>query len=323
MHKIDIHTPVTELNTLLKKLGWLRAEETILSTSSPGAGNMNVVIRVHTQLRSFILKQSRKYVQKYQDIPAPLDRIRSEYAFYTAIGESMAGRYTPEIYYFDPSEHLLMMQDVGDRQDLTVLYQEKKIESIELMYISDALNTIHATPYVDNYPLNLSLRQLNYQHIFVLPFLKDNGFQLDDIQPGLQELSMSFKYDDLLKKKIHKLGRSYLSLGDTLLHGDYYPGSWLRTYDNVCIIDPEFTYIGHAEFDLGVMGAHLTLISGDADYIPLICQVHFKDINETLVQQIAGVEIMRRLIGLAQLPLHRSLDEKSRLLSLARQLIMD
>ena len=43
--------------------------------------------------------------------------------------------------------------------------------------------------------------------------------------------------------------------GDTLLHGDYYPGSWMRVRERLYIIDPEFSFAGPKEFDLGINGS--------------------------------------------------------------------
>ena len=65
-----------------------------------------------------------------------------------------------------------------------------------------------------------------------------------------------------------------------------------------------------------------TDITGDDSYIPMICEMYDRNCNYNLVQQYAGIEIMRRTIGLAQLPLVRSLEEKSQLLQLARDLII-
>ena len=60
------------------------------------------------------------------------------------------------------------------------------------------------------------------------------------------------------------------------------------------LIDPEFSFMGFSEFDNGVMATHT-----------------------------AGIEIMRRLIGLAQSPLKRAIEEKKLLLKVARTLILN
>jgi len=70
-----------ELAAYLKQEKWLEDNETIVSMSKPGEGNMNCVLRIETETRSFIIKQSRGYVEKYPQIPAPATRVLNEGAF--------------------------------------------------------------------------------------------------------------------------------------------------------------------------------------------------------------------------------------------------
>ena len=166
------------------------------------------------------------------------------------------------------------------------------------------------------------MRNLNHQHIFALPFMADNGFSLDNIQPGLQELSIPYKQDEELKKQISIIGEKYLSQGTTLLHGDYYPGSWMTDEQQIYVIDPEFGFVGFAEFDLGVMAAHLIMATQTEDYLSRIISIYPEEIDTHVTQQVAGIEIMRRLIGIAQLPLKNSLEDKKRLLEMAKKMIL-
>ena len=77
LHKIpalttlDISTPLPELQEYLRVREWLNSEENITTIEKPGEGNMNVVLRVVTDQRSFILKQSRPYVQKISTDHSP------------------------------------------------------------------------------------------------------------------------------------------------------------------------------------------------------------------------------------------------------------
>ncbi|MFT4567785.1 MAG: 5-methylthioribose kinase [Saprospiraceae bacterium] len=320
---IDLNTDSETLQEYLTTLNWLHSGETISRLSSPGEGNMNIVIRVHTNQRTFILKQSRSYVRKYPDVDAPIQRIDTEYQWYKAVDSDGAVPFLPNVIQYSKENNLLMIEDIGESKDLSLLYGQREISTEILAQLVSALSAIHESHIREEFPTNLPLRQLNHQHIFVLPFMEDNGFQLDDIQEGLQALSLPYKQDEALKSSISDLGQQYLSKGDTLLHGDYYPGSWIKTKDEVYVIDPEFSFVGFAEFDLGVMAAHLILISSDESYIPMICEMYDGNCNYNLVQQYAGIEIMRRLIGLAQLPLVRNLQEKSQLLQLAKDLILE
>lgn len=137
------------------------------------------------------------------------------------------------------------------------------------------------------------------------------------MQPGLQTVATTYKKDERLKKQIQKLGKVYMGQGGTLLHGDYYPGSWLRTSGGTGIIDPEFAYVGHAEFNLGVLVAHLKMAQTDDDVIQagLAAYDHTgREFDHSLFAGFCGAEILRRIIGLAQLPLNLTLDEKEHLL---------
>ncbi|MCK5441849.1 MAG: phosphotransferase [Maribacter sp.] len=283
---------------------------------------MNVVLRITTNIRSFILKQSRPYVQKYQQIEAPLERIEVEYQFYSTVQGNQIDAHIPNILAYDKMEFSLMMEDLGQCKDMTYLYGNRTIKRTHLDRLIHVLQAIHKSK-PEGFPKNMELRKLNHQHIFVLPFMEDNGFQLDDIQEGLQELSLTYKGDTVLKSVVETLGVKYLSEGSTLIHGDYYPGSWITEDDNIYIIDPEFSFLGFAEFDLGVMAAHLIMATSDSSYLDFVLKKYQGCIDKKWVHQIVGIEIMRRLIGLAQLPLERTLQEKEYLLQMARKMILE
>ncbi|OAD45498.1 phosphotransferase [Polaribacter atrinae] len=323
MKYIDIHTDLKIIKEFLLEINFLKESEEILSAEKPGEGNMNVVLRVTTNQRSFIVKQSRPFVQKYQDIPAPEDRIDVEYQFYKAIESPAITCHIPKVLAYDTKNYVLILEDLGNCEDMSLVYKNRVIETESIQLLVDILSNIHKSEVSNTYPENKELRALNHQHIFVLPFAVDNGFSLDTIQDGLEAVSQTYKNDEKLKAEIALVGECYLSEGTTLLHGDYYPGSWMTKGDEVYVIDPEFSFKGFAEFDLGVMAAHMVMATGNKLMISKIKQAYTLKLDEHLFLQIIGIEIMRRLIGLAQLPLDRTLDEKKELLEIARLLIID
>ena len=135
---------------------------------------------------------------------------------------------------------------------------------------------------------------------------------------------MEYKTDERLKRKIKELGEVYLASGAVLLHGDYYPGSWLKVSSGFKVIDPEFAFFGPAEYDLGVMLAHLRLAQQPEEDIGRVLDMYGgRAIDEKLVSRFEGMEILRRLIGLAQLPLELSLDEKGELINVAANKILN
>lgn len=55
-----------------------------------------------------MVKQSRPYLEKYPQIPAPIDRIAVEYAFYQKINQHpMLTGFSPKIKGFDPMFHII------------------------------------------------------------------------------------------------------------------------------------------------------------------------------------------------------------------------
>lgn len=320
---LDATTSISDFGICLNTIGFFDPKhEQILSVEKPGEGNMNVVLRIRTNTRSFIVKQSRPFVQKYPQIIAPIERIDVEYQFYKTVTNKAIEPHIPKILTYNADNYLLILEDLGDCKDMSYLYDERNISTSQLQQLLDIASQIHKSIPIQ-YPKNMELRLLNHQHIFVLPFLNESDFSLNTIQEGLQELALTYRNDETLKKEISKVGEQYLSQGNILLHGDYYPGSWMTKGEHIYLIDPEFSFMGFAEFDIGVLAAHSIMITMNIDCLQTIKSRYPGGLNELLLAQVAGIEMMRRLIGLAQLPLKRSLQEKKLLLEMARALILN
>ena len=329
MFVLNANEPKELAHYLLQKK-WLNADEEILSLVKPGEGNMNYVLRVTTNLRTFIVKQSRAYVEKYPQIAAPEKRVITEAAFYQKIAnEKSIQDFMPSLLALDAENNLLLMEDLGNSYDYSFLYNsENQLSDDEVKVLVTYLNNLHTSfekVILDEEFANLALRKLNFEHIFIYPFLEENGFDLNSIQQGLQELAMPFKKDIELKAKIESLSSVYMATGNSLLHGDYYPGSWIKSSNGIKIIDPEFCFYGPKEFDLGVLIAHLYLTNQNQNSIDSVSVNYqgYSKLNIELLNGFIGVEILRRIIGLAQLPLTADLTSKNKLMQFARTLILN
>lgn len=313
----------SELIQFLKENKIIEENEKLLAIEKPGEGNMNWVLRFITNQKSIILKQSRNFVQKYPTIEAPIERIFVEAAFYKTIEPDniIAGKM-PKLLSFHPEHYLLVLEDLGANTDFTKIYsQNSLLAESEILSLVNFLNRLHSLD-IQSFPTNEALKKLNHFHIFNFPFDLENDFNLDNIQSGLQEIALIYKIDFELKNRIDQIGNIYLETGKTLIHGDFYPGSWLNTNAGIKIIDPEFGYLGLPEFDLGVFIAHLAL-ARKTQYISTLSNIYKKnnDFNNSLMCAFAGIEIMRRLLGVAQLPVTLDLIEKKELLQDAKKLI--
>ena len=270
-----------------------------------------------------ILKQSKPYVRKYPHIPAPINRIGFEKAYYSSIETNQVLKsFSPKVLDYLPQSHLLILEDIGLGSDFSFLYSGKNTLYPETVFgLAEYLNALHGLQ-MENFPDNSAMKILNHEHIFNFPFEVENGFDLNSIQPGLQEISLIYKRDLELKKALKKLGARYLTNGNTLLQGDFYPGSWLKVESGLKIIDPEFGFLGDKEFDLGVLFAHFDLGQQSESMKKKFLIEYQHPYSSALLDQYQGVEILRRLLGIAQLPVALTLDQKKYLLKKGRKLVL-
>lgn len=318
-----------ELSQYLKAHSWMDTNEVITNTEKPGEGNMNFVLRVQTNRRSFIIKQARPWVEKYPQLAAPIERIQTESQFYSLVQQNeLLKTYTPSLVGTDVANYVLVLEDLGDGADFSYVYQKGQgFTGAELDNLITFLQSLHHTAFAseakESFPKNQALKELNHEHIFDFPYRSDNGMDLDGIQPGLRSLAEPIYADDSLRQKISQLGELYLGEGNHLIHGDFYPGSWLKVNGTVKVIDPEFSYFGLAEFDVAVFLAHLKMAQSSPALQQKVREQYQapSDFDETLLDQFIGVEILRRLIGIAQLPLALTIDEKGQLMQEAISLL--
>jgi 5-methylthioribose kinase len=292
-----------------------------------GAGNMNLALRVTLGGRSLILKQGRPWVEKYDHIPAPWERTLVEGAFYRLVRDHhRVSDLMPALLALDPANHILSIDDLGAGGDCSKAYTDwsLSLEDVDALlgYLA-ALAEVPVPPEGRDLFANRAMRALNHEHIFRFPLVAQNGLDLDAITPGLSPAAAALKDDRPYCSRVAALGDVYLADGRCLVHGDFFPGSWFRTAAGIRVLDPEFCFAGAREFDFGVMLGHLALARTErrlADRVAAACAEAGLDAG--LAVRFAGVEIMRRLIGVAQLPLPYGLDEKRMLLDRSRSFVM-
>lgn len=326
---IVLKNDVDVVSDYLQSIDYLTTGEKISKLSSPGDGNMNFTLRVHTSERTFIIKQSRDYVEKYPQVAAPVDRAMQEAGFYAAIAsdQELAGQ-TPSIYHADNVSNVLIMQDLGSGTDYSHHYQSHAaINRTDLDHLVAFIARLHTTQVANAAEASITnreMRQLNYEHMYVYPMLHDNGLDLDQVCPGLQATATALRNHPSLAKQMLALGDLYLADGESLLHGDYFLGSWLKVDGQTFVIDPEFCHHGKKEFEIGVMLAHLMLAHQPEESVHYCLSTYSNtvEIDDTMAMAFAGAEIIRRLIGLAQLPLTADLQQRQTLLDQAISLVL-
>ena len=296
--------------TSINALPWFHGRP-VLSARRIGDGNMNMTVRVGTSGETFILKQARPFVVKYPHIPAPVERAAVEAGFYRAIADhETVAACMPRLLGFDHEAHLLWLEDLGDEGDLMSLYQSGGLDEETCRDLTRFLRRLHSVsiPRADAPILaNRAMRKLNHEHQYDLPMRTENARQLRG----------NARYCE----RIAELGALYLADGASLLHGDFFPGSWIATVYGVRIIDPEFCFPGPREYDLGVFLAHLEFIRARNLWDLVIEEYGGAAVDWPMARRFAGAEIMRRLIGVAQLPLAADFETKRAWLAFSEELV--
>jgi 5-methylthioribose kinase len=313
--------------------GLVQADALPLRIARAGDGNMNLTLRVTPALGlSFILKQGRPWVEKYKHIPAPAERTLVEAAFYVAVqADGLVADRMPRLLHMDADNRVLAIEDLGGGGDLTPIYAGATLPAAmlaDLLAWLERLAALEVRPEDRGVFANRPMRALNHEHMFRFPLAADNGLELDAITPGLGEAARTLAGDRAYVDAVAELGSRYLADGRTLAHGDYFPGSWLHAAGGVRVIDPEFCFLGDPEFDCGILAGHLLLSASisasDGGLLDQVtASVKARRLDADLVAGYAGVEVMRRLIGVAQLPLVCGLDRKRALLQHSRRLVLE
>ena len=305
---------VSGTSSHLISLGWLTTENPVVGLEVAGEGNMNLTLRAQCQHGSLILKQSRDHVAKYPTIAAPIERLDVEAGFYKAVSShpAIAGQM-PQLIGYDAPNHLLALEDLGPSNDFSSRYSQQSqssgardLPAAELLGWLAELHSLRAgdTGNAEVFA-NLAMRQLNHAHIFVIPLQADNGLELPEQRA---QVAARLCRDDRLAAAAQALGSHYLAQAapdSRLLHGDFYPGSWLAGADGIRVIDVEFAFFGAREFDLGVFVAHCVMTGSEPEQaIRLLIQYpDHASCDQPLIEAFAGMEIIRRLLGVAQLPI--------------------
>jgi len=318
---------IAAVEHLLADRGCLAPGERVTACRAAGEGNMNLTLRVVTDRRSLIVKQARPWVEKYDHLAAPWDRGEVEQRFYARI-ESVEGVSSrmPRMLYADSDARTMLLEDLGEAGDFSSLYAGGVLTGAELEALAAYVAALHSATRGTRLAgfENRAMRELNHLHLFEFPLAADNGLDLEVFERGLSEAASELCNDDDYRAVVAETGLRYLADGDTLVHGDYFPGSWLRSDDGVRVIDPEFCFAGEPEFDLGVAIAHFALagLPIEAASQLLTHYVNFAEgvmIDAEWLARYAACEVMRRLIGVAQLPLPPTEGRRAELLYHSRR----
>ena len=142
----------------------------------------------------------------------------------------------PAVLHLDADNHVLALEDIGGAGDFTSVYSGAALPGSAIGALLEWLERLAAVPIgADGRAIlaNRAMRALNHEHMFRFPLVETNGLDLDGITPGLHEAASELTGNRVYCDAVAALGDRYLADGSTLVHGDYFPGSWLKAADGV------------------------------------------------------------------------------------------
>ena len=320
---------IPELTQYLGDKKWISDGEEVQHSEPLTQGNMNLCLRVTTQRQKLVIKQGRAWVEKFPHIPAPVGRTTTEALFYITIaGVPALAAAMPRFIGVDHELQVMATEFVADSVGGNFIYAEENGSeflrkwSTDLFYFLQHLSQIATVDFKNEFD-NHELKKLNSFHMYDYPFQKEQ------IEKAAQELNLDLLWllSDKSLQQRKKLSEDYLAPGSYLIHGDFYPGSFLvqktEIKEKIYVFDPEFCTLGRREFDVGVFLAHVLL--GSAPLIETLNEFKEKDYLAQLdfesVKHIAAYEVLRRILGVTQVLRDASSEKKKSLILTAKKML--
>lgn len=241
--------------------------DAVLTVEEISDGNINFVYRVKGADASVIVKQALPFIRIIgEGWPLSQDRIRIE-AQSLQRAAHLCPDLVPQLYHYDAPRCALVMEDIGDHQNL----REALLEARALPEVAGHLATYMARTlffssdfYLDTQQkkalvkefINPDLCQSTERVFFDDPYC---DHERNNVHPALQQAAQQLWQDEALKGEVARLKMRFLSEAQALLHGDLHTGSVFVTEQSSQVIDPEFGFVGPAGFDPGVLIANYLL----------------------------------------------------------------
>ncbi len=349
------------VDLVMGAVGWLGDEEQVTTCASLG-GESSTVMRVELQelrggWRTAVLKQSLPWLRRDESVAMPADRWRGEYAFYREVARvPEAAALVPRLMAADEARCLLLLEDFRGASNLASLYRGGSLGEGTAETLGGFLRELRrgTRGEQDAEFANGGMKALSHRLLFEAPFGSrgqgGNGFgpdrpapagdALDAIEPGLGEAAATLRSDRTFREALSELGSRFLDAGACLVHGAFHPANWLLLPNgDVRVVDPQYSSPGDPEFDLGTALAHLLLARQPVEVVatflsaatgaeeagregPADTEEVEAGVDRPLVARYAGAEIVRRLLGGAQLPLEAAAGFRCDLLEAARTAVV-
>lgn len=244
---------------------WTQSQS--LSVSEIGDGNINYVYRVCDTIsgKSLVLKRSDELLRS-SGRPLDTGRSRIEAEVLRLQGQWAPG-LVPKVFHYDELNHIIIMEDLSDHENLRYALMEGKIFPHLPSRIGRfvAAVTLPTTDLASDRRkkkrqvarlINPDLCDITEDLVLSEPYTDYKGRNV--ITKGNEDFVREWIYqDERLKTEVGKLRHRFMNHAQALLHGDLHTGSIFVTEESFKVIDPEFAFYGPIGYDLGNVVANL------------------------------------------------------------------
>ncbi|HEX3749014.1 MAG TPA: S-methyl-5-thioribose kinase [Streptosporangiaceae bacterium] len=321
----------------------------VCAVDEVGDGNLNLVFRVRGPASSVIVKQALPYL-KAAGRQWPLTRERAHIeSDAIAVHNRCTPGLLPVVLFFDEAQSAIVLEDLdGYRSWRDILIDGHPSPGVPAQVGWYSAAILMGTANLDTGERDQLRHRFGYSElclvtedlVFTAPFTGAASNRYDDELTGLVR---ALRRDRQLRMAVSGLLSAFKTRGETLIHGDLHTGSVLVRGQQARVIDLEFAYYGPFGFDPGMLLANLALAYiaheavGELEFCATVagfareywsalasgCRQQWSTDEFSCHQflsaliadagRFAGVEMIRRIVGLAHVQDIDSLPQSARL----------
>jgi aminoglycoside phosphotransferase (APT) family kinase protein len=225
----------------LRRRGWLGDEPARVEPL--GGGVSNVVLRVETPRRAFVVKQSRPQLRTRDAWFSDLDRIHREQEVMQLLQPLLPPPTVPEVLFTDRDNYAFAMSHApqGARPWKEALLAGEA-DSALAEHAGLILRRMHERTAHDAEACSQFRDRTVFVQLRVDPFYR----RVQERRPEVADA-------------VEPLIRHMLTAEESLCHGDYTPKNMLALGHEFTLVDYETAHFGDPAMDLGLFLAHLVL----------------------------------------------------------------
>jgi 5-methylthioribose kinase len=285
MTKFDKHFRMTEedaIDYIVEKMDYFGKGADLVATEV-GDGNINYVfiIKDKNSDKSIVLKHADVLLRSSgRELDVDRNRIEAEVL---KLQFSYVPDLVPEVYMYDPTMCVVVMEDVSAYKNLRKELMARKTfpklaDDITTFMVNTLLPTTDLVmdsgkkKDLQSSYINKDLCLISEDLVFTEPYIDYKGRNI--VIPENMDYVKEHVYGDVdLVREAGILKNAFMNNAQALLHGDLHSGSIFVNQDGTKVLDPEFAFYGPIGYDLGnVIGnlmfswAHAGVIYRDKDF---------------------------------------------------------